>query len=55
MPKPKDTSEMCDRMRPYLKELTAWLVRRQNEIDDLKTGKGHEGTDPPPKPPDLGP
>lgn len=55
MPKPKDTSELCDRLRPYLRDLTAWLQRRADEIDELQKGKGHEGDDPPPVPPDLGP
>jgi len=51
----KDFKDMQERIGPYLNELTAWLRRRQAEIDAVKKGKGHEGDDPPPKPPDLGP
>jgi len=55
MPKPKDTDEMCDRLGPYLRELTAWLTRRQKEIDELRVEHPKKrGEDPPPKPPDLG-
>jgi hypothetical protein len=51
----KDFKDMRDRIAPYLDELTAWLKRRQEQIDNLQKGKGHEGGDPPPTPPDLGP
>jgi hypothetical protein len=48
-----DVSELCDRLSPYFEELTAWLRRLADEVDELKPGKGNESGDPPPPPPDL--
>jgi hypothetical protein len=53
MSKPKDVSELCDRLRPYFADLTVWLQRLSDEVEELKPGKGSEGGDPPPPPPEL--
>jgi hypothetical protein len=53
MSKPKDVAELCDRLRPYFGELTEWLQRLSDQVEELKPGKGSEGGDPPPPPPEL--
>ena len=52
--------QLCDRLRAYFDKVHAWQTRRLKNIDDLLAKhpdipKDKRPTDPPPKPPDLGP
>lgn len=58
MPYPNDVKALCDRLRPYFRDLDKWLKDSQREIAKLQSEvsglQGRPG-DPPPPPPDLGP
>jgi hypothetical protein len=50
---PKNIRELCERLKPYFNDLTAWLEKHHPEAMESKPGRPFE-QDPPPRPPDLG-